>query len=163
MKLKGFFAELNFASKAAIKAVDNQVKLDLFRAWDAWVTTFIKIVPVWTGQSVGTILPLANLLSRPVPIDAPKGSAPSNQSSVGAAQSSATLSGGDGRWFITYQTSLRHLIVNEQIDATVFGFHLKNPGPYNFQEQAGNAFIEAAKQSRLPDLTEFFDFDKRAF
>jgi hypothetical protein len=163
MRLKGFFAELNIASSAAAKAIDNQVKLDLFRAWDAWVSEFIRIVPVWSGQSVGTILPLAEILSRPVVIDAPQGSAPGNQSSRGAAESSATLSGGRGRWFIEYQTSLKHLIINEQIDATVFGFHLKRPGPYNFQEQAANAFIAAAKEARLPDLTDFIDFDKRSF
>jgi hypothetical protein len=163
MRLKGFFAELNFAARAAEKAVDNQVKLDLFRAWDAWVTEFIRIVPVWSGQSVGTILPLAEILSRPVTINAPQGFAPGNQSGRGAAQSSATLSGGGGRWFITYETALKHLIINEQIDATVFGFRLKKPGPYNFQEQAGNAFANAAKEARLPDMTDFIDFDKRSF
>ena len=163
MKLTGFFAELNFSARAAEKAVNNKVKLDLFRAWDAWVTEFLKIVPVWSGQSVGTILPLAEILSRPVPIDAPKGHAPGNESGKGAAQSSATLSGGNGKWFITYETALKHLIINEQLDATVFGFHLKKPGPYNFQERAGQAFIEAAKEARLPDMTDFFDFDKRSF
>lgn len=163
MKLKGFFAELNFSANSAIKAVDNQVKNDLFRAWDAWVTEFIRIVPVWSGQSVGTILPLAEILSRPVTINAPQGHAPGDESGRGAAQSSATLSGGNGRWFITYETALKHLIINEQLDARVFGFRLKRPGPYNFQEQGAKAFADAAKDARLPDLTDFLDFDKRSF
>jgi len=163
MKLKGFFAELNLSLRSAEKAIDNQVKADLFRAWDAWIVEFIRIVPVWSGQSVGTILPLAELLSHPVVINAPQGQAPGNLAGRGAATSSATLSGGNGKWFIEYQTALQHLIINEQFDATVWGFKLKRPGPYNFQEQAAAKFMEAAREARLPDLTDFIDFDKRSF
>jgi len=163
MKLEGFFAELNFSTSGAIKAIDDEMQRQLFRAWDAWLTEFIRIVPVWAGQSVGTVLPLAHLLQHPISIGAPRGKAKSDQSSRGASQSSATLEGGNGKWTIEYQTALKHLIINEFFDARIWGIHLKTPGPYNFEAQAKKAFLQVAAQAELPDLTQFFDFDKRSF
>jgi hypothetical protein len=163
MKLTGFFAELNFSRGSAEKAIDDAIEKALFKAWNAWVTEFIRIVPVWSGQSVGTILPLAEILGRVVPINAPQGTAPGNLSSLGAAKSSATLQGGRGKLTITYQTSLEHLIINEQFDARIWGFRLKKPGPYNFQKQCQEKFLETAKEARLPDMTQFIDYDKRSF
>lgn len=163
MRLKGFFSELNFSVKGATKAIDDELQRHLFIAWNAWVTEFIRIVPVYTGRSVGTILPLAEILERSITVNAPRNTARSDESRDGASQSSAELVGGNGRWVLSYQTSLRHLLVNEAMDARIFGFHLIKPGPYNFQEQCRAKFLEAAKNARLPDLTRFFDFDKRSF
>lgn len=163
MKLTGFFAELNISRRAAEKEIDNTLERELFKAWDSWVTEFIRIVPVWSGQSVGTILPLAEIIGRAVAVDAPQGSAPSNLSRTGASKSSALLQGGSGKWTITYETALQHLIINEYFDATVWGFHLKKPGPYNFQESCKLKFLDTARKARLPDLTQFIDFDKRSF
>lgn len=163
MILKGYFAELNLSLRGAENAIDDAMQRELFRAWDAWVTEFIRIVPVWSGQSVGSILPLAEIIGRAVPINAPQGSAPSNQSATGAAKSAATLQGGKGRWTITYETAIQHLIINEYFDATVWGFKLKRPGPYNFQDACAAQFMESARQARLPDLAAFIDYDKRSF
>ncbi len=163
MKLTGFFAELNFSSAAAERAITDEVERQVFRAWDAWVTEFIRIVPVWTGASVGTILPVAEKIGRSVSIAAPQGTAPGNRSSEGAAASTATLVRRNGIVTIEYRTALMHLLVNNAIDARVFGFKLKKPGPYNLDKACANAFLEAIHEARLPDLTKFFDFDTRSF
>ena len=135
----------------------------MFRAWDAWLTEFIRIVPVWSGASVGTILPVAEKVGRSITINAPQGHAPGNRSSDGAAASSATLTNRSGIVTIEYRTALMHLLINNEIDARVFGFKLKKPGPYHFDEACANAFLEAISEARLPDLTQFFDFDTRSF
>jgi hypothetical protein len=163
MKLTGFFAELNFSTAAAEKAITEEVERQVFRAWDAWLTEFIRIVPVWSGASVGTILPVAEKIGRSVSINAPQGQAPGNRSSAGAAASSATLVSKPGLVTIEYRTALMHLLINNAIDARVFGFKLKKPGPYNFDEACGNKFLEVIREARLPDLTRFFDFDTRSF
>lgn len=163
MKLTGFFAELNFSNAAAEKAITDEVERQVFRAWDAWITEFIRIVPVWSGASVGTILPVAEKIGRSVTITAPQGHAPGDHSGRGAAESSAQLERRPGLVTIEYRTALMHLLINNAIDATVFGFHLKKPGPYNFEVQCANKFLEAIREARLPDLTKFMDFDTRSF
>jgi len=163
MKLTGFFAEINFSTRAAEKAINEKVEQEVFRAWDAWITEFIRIVPVWSGASVGTILPLAEIIGRSVTINAPQGHAHSNESSRGAGASSATLTNASGKVTIEYRTALMHLLINNAIDATVFGFNLKKPGPYNIDQHCANAFLETIREARLPDLSKFFDFDKRSF
>ena len=163
MKLTGFFAEVNFSKAAAEKAIMEEVERQVFRAWDAWITEFIRIVPVWSGASVGTILPVAEMIGRNVTINAPQGHAPGNRSSDGVAASTANLTKQRGLVTIEYRTALMHLLINNAIDARVFGFKLKKPGPYNLDEQCANAFLAAIKEARLPDLSKFFDFDTRSF
>lgn len=162
MKLTGFFASLNYSAGGAERAINEALEDTLFRAWDAWVTEFIRIVPVWTGQSVGSILPLAEILGRPVSIT-PSPTAPGGRSALGASQSSAVIERQPGRRTITYETAIKHLVINEFFDATVFGFNLRRPGPYNFQGQCNAKFLEVVKEARLPDMSRFFDFDTRSF
>ena len=50
-----------------------------------------------------------------------------------------------------YTTSLPWLIINEYFDATQWGFHLKKPGPYDFQAKGLAAFLKFAEKVRLPD------------
>lgn len=162
MKLTGFFAELNFSTNGAIRAIDKHLEEELILCWDVWLTEFLKAVPVWTGESVGSVLPLARIIGRSIPI-VPASTAPGNRSGQGAGQSEADLSGGRGKWFITYKTNVAHLIINEYFDARIWGFNLKKPGPYNFQQKAEAGFLRAARTVRLPDLRRFFDFDTRSF
>ena len=81
MRLTGFFAELNFSAGSAIKEIDNHLEKELFRCWDAWLDEFLKVVPVWTGESVGSVLPLARVIGRSIPI-VPASSAPADRSAA---------------------------------------------------------------------------------
>jgi hypothetical protein len=162
MKLSGFFAELNFSVNGATRAIDDHLEKELFRCWDAWLTEFLKIVPVWTGESVGSVLPLARVIGRSIPI-VPASTAPGNLSGRGASRSEAELTGGKGKWYIQYRTTVAHLIINEYFNARIWGFNLRRPGPYHFQEKAAAAFNAEADSVRLPDLSRFFDYDTRSF
>lgn len=56
----------------------------------------------------------------------------------------------NGKFTFHYSTSLRHLIYNEYNNANLVGFHLRNPGPYRFQEIGQEAFRRFAQSVRLP-------------
>ena len=59
-----------------------------------------------------------------------------------------------GRYVFTVPTTLPWLIINEYFDATQWGFHLKKPGPYDFQKKGQAAFRKFAETVRLPDPFE---------
>ena len=56
-----------------------------------------------------------------------------------------------GVYSFTYHTTLSHLYINEYYDATAWGFNLKTPGPYHFQERGRAAFQAEAITVILPD------------
>jgi len=70
--------------------------------------------------------------------------------SSGSLEADATK----GRYVFQYQTTLPWLIINEYFDATQWGFHLKKPGPYDFQKKGQAAFRKFAETVRLPDPFE---------
>lgn len=155
-KITGFLAKLSFNQAAYESELHKQLEKELYRAWDAWLNVFLDIVPVWTGESVGAILPLANIIGRTVTVS-PASSAPGNRSVQGAGQSSAKVNIGGGRASITFTTNIDHLIVNEYIDARIFGFALKKPGPYDFQGMGKLAFLAVASTARIPSPADSLD------
>jgi hypothetical protein len=150
-RITGQLALPSFNKNAYIDKLNKELRIHLIKCWGAWLDAFLRVVPVWTGESVGSVLPLAAVIGRTVPI-APSPTAPGSRSSQGAAQSSAVMNLEDGKASITYQTNIYHLIINEQFDARIFGFHLINPGPYDFQGKGEKAFMAIASEIILPPV-----------
>jgi hypothetical protein len=115
----------------------------------AWLeTTVLAEVPVWSGASRATFLALARNIEYSIPI------APVSPSRIGegiaAGSGVMETNAGSGRYVFRYGTTLPWLIVNELNDATQWGFHLRKPGPYDFQEKGRAAFQRFAEKVRLP-------------
>ncbi len=132
------------------RLLDARLREALAQALVRWLeATVIAEVPVWSGASRATFLALARNIEYNIPI-APV--APSRTSQGEAASSGSwDVDESRGRYLFTYQTTLPWLIINEYFDATQWGFHLKRPGPYDFQTKGAAAFREEARTVQLPD------------
>jgi len=122
-------------------------------------------VPVWSGASRATFSPLASYISYALSLT-PVGTAP-NRIELGVATGKGAFDVDDsqGIYSFTYSTTLPHLIVNEYSDANSFinpetgvpYFHLRNPGPYHFQEKGERAFRQYASTTELPGWGSILD------
>lgn len=120
-----------------------------------WLDAAVNAVPVWSGASRATFLPLASFISFHVSIAPVKRRGGIN---LGLQNASGNFEadGKSGRFFFTYETTLEHLIYNEFNDGNIspgpgqFGT-LINPGPYDFQEKGKAAFDRFAPNVGLPN------------
>lgn len=155
MKFTGSLVKLKLDINAFKRELEESMKKKVFEAWSAWIDKFVEIVPVWSGASHGTILPLADAIKKTVIIVAPRGSAKHDNSEIGRQKSSAVLTSEPTKVNIEYSTHLFHLFINEYFDARIWGFKLINPGPYNFQGKCGQVATEILAGYQLPNLFEF--------
>ena len=123
----------------------------LAQAGMQWIAATAEKIPEWSGASKGTFNPLASHVGYVLTIGQADG-AP-NRVGLGEALSGATFETDrdKGLYSFSYTTTLAHLIVNEYHDARQWGFHLKQPGPYHFQEAGQQAFKDAVRDATLPD------------
>jgi hypothetical protein len=135
------------------RVLDKHLREAIAQALMEWLeATVMAEVPVWSGASRATFLALARNIEYNIPIFPV---APS-RISRGVSESSGSLEADEmkGRYVFTYQTTLPWLIINEYFDATQWGFHLRKPGPYDFQKKGEAAFRKAAATVRLPNPFE---------
>ena len=130
--------------------LDKHLRETIAQAIMDWLEmTVLAEVPVWSGASRATFLALARNIEYNIPIS------PVAPSRVGrgTAESSGSLETDamKGRYVFNYSTTLPWLCINEVADATQWGFHLKKPGPYDFQKKGEAAFRKFAENLRLPD------------
>jgi hypothetical protein len=158
MKFEFDFRAPRIDKGAFIKELDRILISEIKKAARAWLeATVIPLIPVWSGASRGTFLKLAESIEFGIPIQptAPPGRG------VGIAGGRAASDGGieirAGLYLFHYSTTLAHLIINEFNDATQWGFNLRNPGPYHFQE-AGRITFEGIK-AMLPSPFKSLKFD----
>ena len=131
------------------KALDKHLRETIAQALMEWLeATVLAEVPVWSGASRATFLQLARNIEYNIPIF------PVAPSRVGRglSESNGSLETDEvkGRYVFKYQTTLPWLIINEYFDATQLGFHLKKPGPYDFQSKGRAAFQQFAETVSLP-------------
>ena len=141
------------------KVFDKHLRETIAQALMEWLeATVLAEVPVWSGASRATFLQLARNIEYNIPIF------PVAPSRVGRGMSESNGSletdEAKGRYVFKYQTTLPWLIINEYFDATQWGFHLKKPGPYDFQNKGQAAFQrvcrdgEPAQSVRLLEVHE---------
>jgi len=115
-------------------------------------------IPVWSGASRATFSELASYVEYVISCS-PVHGAP-NRIALGTDSGTAIFEPGTvspGVYSFTYETTLPHLIINEYHDATQWGFRLKNPGPYHFQEKGRLAFEQFASTVVLPGWGSLLD------
>jgi hypothetical protein len=147
MRIVGTFALLSFDLGKARKALDDELNDIMLQATRAWVRTVVSIVPTWSGASQSSIEPIARLVGVPV-FSSPVSGAPDRRD-TSKGQADFDISG--PKKFFRWNTSVFHFIYNENNNANLVGFHLRNPGPYHSQRKARTAFQSVVRQrlSRL--------------
>lgn len=147
--LIGSYNLLTFNSRIAKALLHRSAQKILKTAVRAWLKVAESKIPVWSGMSRGTLVKLADQVGVNISLFVapsarpPRG--PGDRSHLGQAQSTGRLVIIPGRYGFEYNSEVTHLAVNENADATQWGFHLKRPGPYHFRDAADKAFDESIK------------------
>lgn len=146
--LQAIHFDLGQYEKELEKALDEANSSGAF----VWLTTALKIVPLWSGASRATFSHLANAIGFNQPFT--RGDAPIDRVSLGVRTSSGGVIKRPFARFFYYRTTLRYLKFNDENEAypgvggVVWG--LRNPTPYYFTGEALDAWKEFAKGVRLP-------------
>jgi len=118
-----------------------------------WLGTVLPNIPVWSGASAATFLPLARKVAY-------ENLPTSNNYGLRHAEGDFDPGRSDpNRYVFTYSTTLAHLIWNEFHNANIDPDPtkwpppavLKKPGPYEFQKLGQEAFEKFAAGVSLPD------------
>lgn len=149
-----------------VKALESKGRETISLAMFEYVTTYLSVIPVWTGASALAIQKVANLVGMPIvvsasPVLANRPGLISSSRAEADATSDGRLEVAGGKFSFTFSTSLPHLVYNEYHDANAEGApelfsQLINPGPYDFQGQTSQAVQEVFKRFAPPDLAATF-------
>jgi hypothetical protein len=121
-----------------------------------WLSAVVDQIPVWSGASRATFIPLAAKIEYAIPISPVVGSRVAL--GMGSSQGDVVMDQGRGLYTFEYGTTLPWLIwneyhnANENPDATKWPppAKLQRPGPYQFQRLGQDAFRKFAEQVALP-------------
>ena len=126
----------------------------------AWLGAVTPKIPVWSGASIATFLPLARAVSYPLEIQ-PSLFARGSRVSLGLENADGSFDVQEelGKFTFTYSTTLAHLIWNEFNNANINPDPTKwpppavlhQPGPYGFEELGEQAFKKYAEGVALPN------------
>jgi hypothetical protein len=142
------------------KILREQFTDHLTEAAVEWLGAVTPKIPVWSGASIATFLPLARAVSYPLMIQ-PSLLSRGSRVSLGLDNAVGTfdVDEGKGEFTFTYSTTLAHLIWNEFNNANIHPDPTKwpppaeliTPGPYGFQGIGQEAFERYARGVTLPD------------
>lgn len=140
------------------KALHAHMQDVLAQAIVAWLGAVLEEIPVWSGASRATFIPLASRIEFNIPI-MPK---VIDRRGVGIASAGGELEIDEekGRYAFEYRTWLPWLVWNEYHNANVdpdpglFDKLLK-PGPYNFQVKGYEAFKRFSQTVDLPAVSRY--------
>jgi hypothetical protein len=140
------------------KALDAHMKAVVAQGLMEWLDAVLAEIPVWSGASRATFIPLASRISYGVPIS-PK---VISRIGTGIASSAGPLEIDEekGRYAFEYRTWLPWLVWNEYHNANVdpdpgLFDRLLKPGPYNFQVKGYEAFQRFSRTVDLPAVGRY--------
>jgi hypothetical protein len=164
MKFKGSFKAPKLRVKAYQKVLHDYLAEVIAKAAFEWLGAVLPHVPVWSGASAATFLPLARRVGYQLTIQ-PLLYARRSRVDLGLSHANADMSvATDGsRATFTYSTTLAHLIWNEYHNANVDPDPTKwpppnelvEPGPYHFQDAGAKKFKQFADDVMLPSPWKF--------
>jgi hypothetical protein len=153
MKFKGTFRCFRISLEKYRQLVHEELSEAIAHAAFEWMQAVLAEIPVWSGASHATFLRLSREVGFNLSIS------PSVISRIPYGQrhgDGEVIADRDkGLYLFKYETTLEHLIFNEQFNANLGGdpkvFHrLRKPGPYQFQEKGQAAFRDFAANVQLP-------------
>lgn len=154
MKIKATFRVPRVDFGKYRRALQDTIGDALGQAAFEWLGATTAAIPVWSGASLATFLPLASQIGLSLSVS------PVTRSSgislgLNNATGNVTADPDRGVYKFEYSTTLAHLIFNEFNNANISpdpGLFSKliNPGPYEFQKKGQEAFKKVADDVRLP-------------
>lgn len=159
MKFKGTFKKVKINLSSYQRELEEFLMDAIAHAALEWLGATAEKIPVWSGASKATFLPLAHAIGAQLiinPVVRPRLSL-GLQNADGDITTSELSS---GKVSFIYTTTLPHLIWNEFNNANITPdptklpdpIKLINPGPYKFQESGKLAFEKFAETLELPGI-----------
>jgi hypothetical protein len=148
-KFNGTFPGLKFNRQKYEVELKKILRQELILAAQTWIDVVLSLVPYWTGESQGSLGPLASKINRfvPVAIRDSSATASENRLSKGKAQGKGEIRVNGFRATMFWDSTVPHLIFNEQNNAPNPPFHLRFPTPYHFRDAAQVAFFQQVLKS----------------
>lgn len=140
------------------KALHAHMQAMIAQGLMEWLEAVLAKIPVWSGASRATFIPLASRIQFNIPIS-PK---VIDRRGVGIASAAGPLEIDEekGRYAFEYRTWLPWLVWNEYHNANVdpdpgLFARLLKPGPYNFQVKGYEAFKQFSQKVDLPAVSRY--------
>lgn len=126
-----------------------------------FLRTIIPLIPVWTGEAMGSLAPIAAELHVAIP-SSPNPDAPYTGFSLGMSQTIRNepfiTQDGPGKFTFTIGTTVPHFNINDRFDVSRWGFKLRNPTPWTAFEQASAAMTNYLRNRGTGDFLTILDF-----
>ena len=158
MKFKGTLRVPRVNFSAYRQALQEHLGDAIARAAVQWLGATTAEIPVWSGASLATFIPLASEIGFSLAASPLAGVPDRVNLGLSNATGEVIADASKGVFRFRYSTSLAHLIYNEfnnaniSPDPTLFARLIK-PGPYDFQKKGEEAFRKEAESVRLPAPT----------
>lgn len=144
-----------FEQKKLVKYLDESVRASMRAAAALWLRAVIPKVPVWTGTSQGSLMPLARLIRvalHPTPVVVRPGMGPA----VGASRAPQTMAAyfpapRGNVYHFQFTTNVAHFIYNNLQHAPNPPFNLIHETPW-YATAAGNRAFNAYMRDKLPTI-----------
>lgn len=140
--------------------VEKRARAKMRQAARIFLRTVIDIIPVWTGEAMGSLAPIAHYLHVRIP-NTPDVNAPYDGFALGASQSytSSPFIKQEG-WKFSFEigSSVPHFNINEYHNVMKWGIRLANPTPWRaFQagKQAAMEFLQQTGHTIVPNFADF--------
>lgn len=157
MKFSAVFERAAVDLFAYKRELDRVLRDALAAGIFAYLQRMMEIIPVWSGGERATFLQLASTISFSLPIQPNAWDGKLNRIPLGEQCGTGRLiiDAGNGQYHFEYTNDLHYLTFNEEHDANAGGdpnvfSHLKQTGPYHFQEKCSAAFEQVARYTMLP-------------
>lgn len=161
----GTFNYVNFNKPAYLKTRDEALKREMRNAAREWLAAVIPRVPVWTGTSRGTLLPLARYLRQSIPIS-PLVSKEGKGPGLGETLGGFEFDDAGNQYTFEFTNFLEYFKFNDQNDASAHGFHLTHHTPWEAFEAGQKAFeyyVETYLPQKMPDINDFLEYTIATF
>ena len=148
-RLQLHYQERRFNVAKLTTAMEEHARQTMRQAARVFLRTIIPLIPVWTGEAVGSLAPIAAELHVAIP-SSPNPEAPYNGFSLGMTQSIRSepfiKKEGPNRFTFTIGSAVPHFNINDRFDVSRWGIKLRNPTPWNAFERASVAMSDYLKQ-----------------
>ena len=158
-KIEMTFGDFNLDAKRLTETFNKILFQKMRQAARMFLRTAIQHIPVWTGEAMGSLAPIAHELHVSIPkVKDPE--APYDGFSLGVSQAvgSEPFIKQDGFVFsFTIGTNVPHFQINDRYDVSRWGFKLRNPTPWNAFELGRLAAVDYLRQQppKFPKYTDF--------
>jgi len=160
-RLQLHYQERRFNLDKLTQHMEEHARATMREAARVFLRTMIPLIPVWTGEAIGSLAPIAAELHVAIP-SSPNPDAPYNGFSLGMTQSVRSepfiVKEGPNKFSFTIGSTVPHFNINDRFDVSRWGIKLRNPTPWNAFDRASAAMTDYLKNRGLGDFPRIIDY-----